>query len=1007
MYLHIFCVRLLHVCSFNEDGQYQSLRLWNEQQVWLSRFSFFILNHFSVESQGKKLIMKRITFFLLLLESLFVVNGANFDSPKKYEIWSGTDFINLVSDPTLNNCSFEGDTILFKSDIDLKDYCASINFNGVLYGNGFSIINQTGPLFNSINEKGIIKDLIWKEGCTISETGQGIVAKSCSGVIANCSTYASFRMTSLKDKDIIVGGFCAYLQHGIIYNCHNFYPCTTGTYDKNLNITVGGICAESIGGSIINCSNEAKLRHYPNAKLIAGGIVGNAINTNIVNCSNNELVLCNIEDITSLLSTQINIKIGGICGIARNCEFNHCLNNYLLQTNTGHIAGIVAIAQNCDIINCINRGKINNIDSYFYSNSAGIVCNLTNEETRECLNCANFGEVISYTKNAIAVGAGIATHISNATIGMCANFANVDVMARGTQSSTFKYNDYDSENCKIIENSSDFQTWNNFIDANYKYKLSHWDLKDENSPSLSTPLWFCARAFPNCTQISVSIFPANPELRYNVELMDSTECRLQNNNNISDLTTFSNLHPNEKYAIKITNDSYKQINSFFTKTGMPELKLDFCEYGYEDCEYSINYKFKGIAEQKIVIDIEGGGKSFRITPNTFKSKLEQLVENTKYVALPSAYIRVGNELKQFIFSPIEFYTLEFIPNIEVSPEASEAKVSCENFLNLKDRSIGFKFNDSTYVFNSNKSILIDDLAYQTNYNITPVILRGKSTGEYPSIDFTTKLEAFFSPISMSSHGAIICGTTLAGEEVPGHRDFYHEFIVEYRNISSNSDTRSKEEKCYIIDNRKLSAVYIPFDTDDIIQYRFISHWTGRDYYHNWYVLDRRNAFDSTVVPHFFNCRYVEGSNNNSIQCTPIRGDEEIIEWGIAYKFEDYSDYTETKLTLGSGEIRLIDNFFVPSLTYHIKFYGKTEDKTYYSQTYSLENHVLSAMVDNSTGSASLENVYVDTFSPEIDYTAPYEVYNLSGRFLGDSCSRLLPGIYIVRQGRIATKVVVR
>ncbi len=34
----IFCVRLLQVCSFNEDGQYQSLRLWNGQQVRLSRF---------------------------------------------------------------------------------------------------------------------------------------------------------------------------------------------------------------------------------------------------------------------------------------------------------------------------------------------------------------------------------------------------------------------------------------------------------------------------------------------------------------------------------------------------------------------------------------------------------------------------------------------------------------------------------------------------------------------------------------------------------------------------------------------------------------------------------------------------------------------------------------------------------------------------------------------------------------------------------------------------------
>ncbi len=34
----IFCVRPLQVCSFNSDGQYQSLEKWDEQKVRLSRF---------------------------------------------------------------------------------------------------------------------------------------------------------------------------------------------------------------------------------------------------------------------------------------------------------------------------------------------------------------------------------------------------------------------------------------------------------------------------------------------------------------------------------------------------------------------------------------------------------------------------------------------------------------------------------------------------------------------------------------------------------------------------------------------------------------------------------------------------------------------------------------------------------------------------------------------------------------------------------------------------------
>ena len=40
--LHIISVRSLRVCSFNSNGQYQSLRTWDGQQVPASRFSFLI-----------------------------------------------------------------------------------------------------------------------------------------------------------------------------------------------------------------------------------------------------------------------------------------------------------------------------------------------------------------------------------------------------------------------------------------------------------------------------------------------------------------------------------------------------------------------------------------------------------------------------------------------------------------------------------------------------------------------------------------------------------------------------------------------------------------------------------------------------------------------------------------------------------------------------------------------------------------------------------------------------
>lgn len=46
----IFCVRLCIVCSFNSDGQYQSLYAWDEQTVRLSRF--FFINQSIANEEG-------------------------------------------------------------------------------------------------------------------------------------------------------------------------------------------------------------------------------------------------------------------------------------------------------------------------------------------------------------------------------------------------------------------------------------------------------------------------------------------------------------------------------------------------------------------------------------------------------------------------------------------------------------------------------------------------------------------------------------------------------------------------------------------------------------------------------------------------------------------------------------------------------------------------------------------------------------------------------------------
>ena len=76
----IFCVRLLQVCPFDEDGQYQSLRMWNGQQVRLSRFFCHNVNAKEVgpAAKSKKHLMKKITLFLFVG---FLAAGCSEDDP--------------------------------------------------------------------------------------------------------------------------------------------------------------------------------------------------------------------------------------------------------------------------------------------------------------------------------------------------------------------------------------------------------------------------------------------------------------------------------------------------------------------------------------------------------------------------------------------------------------------------------------------------------------------------------------------------------------------------------------------------------------------------------------------------------------------------------------------------------------------------------------------------------------------------------------------------------------
>lgn len=77
-----------------------------------------------------------------------------------------------------------------------------------------------------------------------------------------------------------------------------------------------------------------------------------------------------------------------------------------------------------------------------------------------------------------------------------------------------------------------------------------------------------------------------------------------------------------------------------------------------------------------------------------------------------------------------------------------------------------------------------------------------------------------------------------------------------------------------------------------------------------------------------------------------------------------------------------------------------------AETLYYNGPVAEITVNNS--SSAIDNIISDgTADSDIDFSAPFEVYNLQGVKVGVATDNLAPGIYIVRQGRIAKKIAIR
>lgn len=55
----------------------------------------------------------------------------------------------------------------------------------------------------------------------------------------------------------------------------------------------------------------------------------------------------------------------------------------------------------------------------------------------------------------------------------------------------------------------------------------------------------------------------------------------------------------------------------------------------------------------------------------------------------------------------------------------------------------------------------------------------------------------------------------------------------------------------------------------------------------------------------------------------------------------------------------------------------------------------------------MEDSGLDDIVADLESDGKMEIYNLNGVFVGSSADSLLPGVYVLRQGKIAKKIIVK
>lgn len=326
------------------------------------------------------------------------------ESTKEFDIHSdSTNFMVDVSIPTFENGVHvevsessdlkhidENSVVEITDDIDMSENMINISvFEGVIRGNGHTLVDSSRTLFDTVNtakikdltilepklSEPIISENIIKsslENIEIIKENPVIEKKADTINIASEIVDSSIKSCSVNmcvdAKDVTLYGVCKYLKNSTIYNCD-----FTFILDKIYEFYAISSVSENTSIRNVSCKGTVESVEF------ASGLVWNLRSSELVNSSNS-------MDIIQHKKQESLSNIGGICSITtaeseiKNCDFTGSIK---YTNQSGSIGGIVGdLSEGSVVKQSINKGDI-------YSNSnksGGIVGRLTSGKITNCLN---------------------------------------------------------------------------------------------------------------------------------------------------------------------------------------------------------------------------------------------------------------------------------------------------------------------------------------------------------------------------------------------------------------------------------------------------------------------------------------------------------------------------------------------------------------------------------------------------------------------------------------------